>query len=122
MQHSVNFPALLPLNVFGGEVSHGGGQTRHSWGGTAQALAAQGWYAVAYDHRGHGDSDWSGDSLYDMAHFALDMACLARSFDHPSAVLGAVVGVKLMGSSICNHPIRRLRDAILANLKKVDLC
>ena len=72
--------------------SHGGGQTRHSWGGTAQVLAAEGWYAVAYDHRGHGESDWSEDSLYDMAHFALDMACLARSFAQPPAVVGASLG------------------------------
>ena len=27
-------------------LSHGGGQTRHSWGGTAQRLADRGWYAV----------------------------------------------------------------------------
>ncbi len=73
-------------------LAHGGGQTRHSWGGTAQALAAQGWYAVAYDHRGHGESDWSEDRLYEMAHFALDMACLARSFDKPPAVVGASLG------------------------------
>ena len=72
--------------------SHGGGQTRHSWGGTAQILSQQGWYAVAYDHRGHGESEWSEDSLYDMAHFALDMACLARSFDQPPAVVGASLG------------------------------
>lgn len=72
--------------------SHGGGQTRHSWGGTAQVLAQQGWYAVAYDHRGHGESDWSRESLYDMAHFALDMACLARSFGQPPAVVGASLG------------------------------
>ncbi len=73
-------------------LAHGGGQTRHSWGGTAQALADQGWYAVAYDHRGHGESDWSDESLYEMAHFALDMACLARSFDQPPAVVGASLG------------------------------
>mgnify|MGYP001583095969 CR=1 FL=1 len=72
--------------------AHGGGQTRHSWGGTAQVLASQGWYAVAYDHRGHGESEWSPDSLYDMAHFAVDMACLARSFDRPPAVVGASLG------------------------------
>lgn len=72
--------------------SHGGGQTRHSWGGTAQVLAERGWYAVAYDHRGHGESAWSEDSLYDMAHFALDMACLARSLTQPPAVVGASLG------------------------------
>ena len=73
-------------------LSHGGGQTRHSWGGTAAALAEQGWYAVAYDHRGHGESEWSEESLYDFAHFALDMACLARSFANPPAVVGASLG------------------------------
>jgi pimeloyl-ACP methyl ester carboxylesterase len=73
-------------------LSHGGGQTRHSWGGTAQSLAAEGWYAVAYDHRGHGESEWSEESLYDTAHFALDMACLARSFSQPPAVVGASLG------------------------------
>jgi len=73
-------------------LAHGGGQTRHSWGGTAATLAEQGWYAVAYDHRGHGESSWSEDSLYDLAHFALDMACLARTFDTPPAVVGASLG------------------------------
>lgn len=73
-------------------LAHGGGQTRHSWGGTAQALAEQGWYAVAYDHRGHGESDWSPDSLYDIVHFALDMACLARRFTSPPVVVGASLG------------------------------
>ncbi|MFK7975465.1 MAG: alpha/beta fold hydrolase [Halioglobus sp.] len=73
-------------------LSHGGGQTRHSWGGTAEALAKQGWYAVAYDHRGHGESDWSDEGLYDLAHFSLDMACLARSFSEPPVIVGASLG------------------------------
>ncbi len=73
-------------------LSHGGGQTRHSWGGTAEDLAKQGWYAVAYDHRGHGESEWSEDALYDVAHFALDMACLARSFNKTPVLVGASLG------------------------------
>ncbi|GAB5451255.1 MAG: alpha/beta fold hydrolase [Halioglobus sp.] len=73
-------------------LAHGGGQTRHSWGGTARALAERGWYAVAYDHRGHGESDWSEEGLYDLAHFALDMACLARSFNQPPVIVGASLG------------------------------
>ena len=73
-------------------LSHGGGQTRHSWGGTAGVLAEHGWYAVAYDHRGHGESDWSEEGLYDLAHFALDMACLARSFSEPPVIVGASLG------------------------------
>ena len=73
-------------------LAHGGGQTRHSWGGTARALAERGWYSVAYDHRGHGESQWSGEGLYDLAHFALDMACLARSLHQPPVVVGASLG------------------------------
>jgi len=73
-------------------LSHGGGQTRHSWGGTAQALAERGWYAVAYDHRGHGESDWSDDGLYGLVHFALDMACLAQNFEQPPVIVGASLG------------------------------
>ncbi len=73
-------------------LSHGGGQTRHSWGGTAKALAENGWYAVAYDHRGHGESQWAEGGLYDLMHFSLDMACLANSFDQPPVVVGASLG------------------------------
>jgi pimeloyl-ACP methyl ester carboxylesterase len=36
---------------------HGGGQTRHAWGNTAEVLAGRGWRAVSLDLRGHGDSE-----------------------------------------------------------------
>ena len=36
---------------------HGGGQTRHSWAGTAGALAGAGFRAITLDSRGHGESD-----------------------------------------------------------------
>ena len=73
-------------------LAHGGGQTRHSWGGTAEALAAKGWYAVAYDHRGHGESDWSTDGSYGIEHFATDQAAIARQFSQPPALVGASLG------------------------------
>jgi pimeloyl-ACP methyl ester carboxylesterase len=38
-------------------LAHGGGQTRHSWGGTAAVLADRGHRVVSIDLRGHGDSD-----------------------------------------------------------------
>src|SRR5215204_744859 len=37
-------------------LQHGGGQTRHAWKGVGEQLAAAGYYAVAFDARGHGDS------------------------------------------------------------------
>ena len=38
---------------------HGGGQTRHAWGGAAASLARKGWCAYTIDQRGHGESEWS---------------------------------------------------------------
>ena len=35
---------------------HGGGQTRHAWGGTAAALARDGRLSITLDLRGHGES------------------------------------------------------------------
>ena len=34
---------------------HGGGQTRHAWTKTAQAIARKGYMAYALDQRGHGE-------------------------------------------------------------------
>jgi pimeloyl-ACP methyl ester carboxylesterase len=68
---------------------HGGGQTRHAWGGTARALARHGWYAVCVDLRGHGDSDWSPLGDYSIEAFARDMVSIARAFDRPPALAGA---------------------------------
>ena len=68
---------------------HGGGQTRHAWGGTARALAARGWYALAVDLRGHGDSDWAPDGTYALDAHARDMATLARGCAQPPVFVGA---------------------------------
>ena len=52
---------------------HGGGQTRHSWGGTASSVAEQGWQAITLDARGHGESDWADDGDYRLVSFATDV-------------------------------------------------
>ncbi len=64
---------------------HGGGQTRHAWGGTAATLAAAGSYVVSLDQRGHGDSDWAPDGDYSHEPMIEDVR-------HVSAVLGAEAG------------------------------
>ena len=51
---------------------HGGGQTRHAWIKTAQAIARQGYSAYALDQRGHGDSEWVADGAYAFADFAAE--------------------------------------------------
>lgn len=78
-------------------LAHGGGQTRHSWGGTANALANSGIIAVTFDQRGHGDSEWiaSGDYAFDW--FARDMLEVARSLKALTGFRPAVVGASLGG-------------------------
>src|SRR5713101_9786473 len=71
---------------------HGGGQTRHAWGGTAEALAKQGWYAVALDLRGHGESDWAQDGNYMIDGFVTDLRSVLAHFGRPPVLVGASLG------------------------------
>ena len=71
---------------------HGGGQTRHAWGGTARQLGEAGWRALSVDLRGHGDSDWSTDGVYSLERFAGDVLAVAASLDAPPALVGASLG------------------------------
>lgn len=71
---------------------HGGGQTRHSWGGTALALAELGFRAIAIDARGHGESDRDPGRRYTAPPFAEDLTAIARRFARPPAVVGASLG------------------------------
>lgn len=70
---------------------HGGGQTRHSWGGTAATLARKGFYAVSADLRGHGESDWDPDGNYGFDMFQIDTEAWCDLLGRP-AVVGASMG------------------------------
>jgi pimeloyl-ACP methyl ester carboxylesterase len=67
---------------------HGGGQTRHAWGGTARLLGELGWRALTIDLRGHGDSDWAPDGRYGLDGFAGDVRALALAQPTPPALGG----------------------------------
>lgn len=72
---------------------HGGGQTRHAWRGAAERLGAAGYRAVAYDIRGHGDTDWAPDGRYDAdAHVADLVGLLDALGDHRPAIVGSSLG------------------------------
>lgn len=77
-------------------LAHGGGQTRHSWQGTAEALARAGYRAITFDQRGHGDSDWVAGGAYTFDDYAEDIAAVARSLIEegfsPPVVVGASLG------------------------------
>lgn len=71
---------------------HGGGQTRHAWGGTARALADAGWTAVVVDLRGHGESDWSPTGDYRLELFAADVRAICAALEGPPVLVGASLG------------------------------
>jgi pimeloyl-ACP methyl ester carboxylesterase len=71
---------------------HGGGQTRGSWKRSLDVVAARGFFALAYDTRGHGDSDWSPDGDYDLATLADDLRAVLATLDRPAALVGASMG------------------------------
>jgi len=72
---------------------HGGGQTRHSWGGTATTLAERGWRSITLDGRGHGESDWSVEQDYRLSAFAGDVKAFVESrLERPPFLIGASLG------------------------------
>jgi len=97
-------------------LAHGGGQTRHAWEDTTLMLAQQGWYAIALDARGHGDSGWHPQGNYQIEAFAEDLRIVAATFDVPpimvGASLGGISGLIAEGES---------QDTVFASLILVDV-
>jgi pimeloyl-ACP methyl ester carboxylesterase len=95
---------------------HGGGQTRHAWGGAAERLAQAGWCAYTIDQRGHGESDWHPDGAYEIDRFAEDVRSICRSFPTPPAVVGASLGgiSSLIAQGECD-------ETVLSALVLVDI-
>jgi len=74
-------------------LQHGGGQTRHAWKGAGETLGAAGYHAVAFDARGHGDSDWAPDGLYGQDVMVQDLKCVVAALGNRRPVLvGASMG------------------------------
>jgi pimeloyl-ACP methyl ester carboxylesterase len=74
-------------------LQHGGGQTRHAWKGAGEALAAAGYHAIAFDARGHGDSDWALDGSYGQDVMVEDLQLVVAELEIRRPVLvGASMG------------------------------
>jgi pimeloyl-ACP methyl ester carboxylesterase len=87
-------------------LQHGGGQTRHAWKGTGQTLGAAGYYAVAFDARGHGDSQWAPDGDYSQDAMVEDLTKVVEALGGRRPVLvGASMGG---GTSLVASVIRLL--------------
>ncbi len=71
---------------------HGGGQTRHAWGGSAEALADAGFYTICMDHRGHGESGWAARGQYRLDHFVEDLRGVLKQLPGQPVLVGASLG------------------------------
>lgn len=72
--------------------AHGGGQTRHAWGSTAQLLADRGYYSLSLDLRGHGDSAWCPQAHYELEYYARDLVAVAATLEQKAHMVGASLG------------------------------
>jgi non-heme chloroperoxidase len=88
---------------------HGGGQTRHAWGGAARAVAEAGFHAITLDHRGHGDSAWDPAGDYRLEAFVTDLrGVLAQLADKPYLVGASLGGLTaLLAEGAAREPISR---------------
>jgi pimeloyl-ACP methyl ester carboxylesterase len=71
---------------------HGGGQTRHAWGRTAEVVAGRGWRTVTLDLRGHGESQWATDGDYSFTAFCADCVAVCDRLGQPPVIVGASLG------------------------------
>ena len=71
---------------------HGGGQTRHSWGGAMRELVKRGYCVINLDARGHGDSQWALDGDYSLDVLATDLAHVIKTLPSRPALVGASMG------------------------------
>jgi len=95
---------------------HGGGQTRHSWGRAAIELSAQGYYAVALDLRGHGDSGWAADADYTLDAHIADIRAVIRGLSRPPALIGASMGGLISLSVAGESPDLPIRCLVLVDV------
>jgi pimeloyl-ACP methyl ester carboxylesterase len=74
-------------------LQHGGGQTRHAWKGAGETLGNAGYHVVAFDARGHGDSDWAAPDQYGHDDMVEDLVCVVKALGGKRPTLvGASMG------------------------------
>jgi pimeloyl-ACP methyl ester carboxylesterase len=84
-------PSAPPLLL-----QHGGRDHGRSWDAVAAAFL-QDYRIIVPDLRGHGDSDWAADGVYEMADFVQDFVTLVKALDLPPCPM---IGHSLGGNII----------------------
>ena len=92
-------PAAPPVLFF-----HGGGQSRNAWRGSARQVGEAGFYGIAFDLRGHGESEWATDGDYHVEAFARDVEALLPQFARRVTLVGASRGGQAALIGGARHP------------------
>jgi pimeloyl-ACP methyl ester carboxylesterase len=96
-------------------LAHGGGQTRHSWGGTAAALSSRGHRVLSIDLRGHGDSAWDATGDYSMSAYRNDALAVVEWLDQSVAWVGASLG-GMTGLHVVDAAPERFSSLVLVDI------
>jgi pimeloyl-ACP methyl ester carboxylesterase len=94
---------------------HGSGQTRHSWRNAMLEAARRGLRAIAFDLRGHGDSDWSPDGVYTTDVLIADTKRVIERIGGEPILVGASTGATL-SMAIAALPPPQVRAVILIDV------
>jgi pimeloyl-ACP methyl ester carboxylesterase len=93
---------------------HGSRDHARSWDWTARALRDD-WHVVAYDLRGHGDSQWSSDGAYHLGFHVCDLAELVDLFGQDQAtIIAHSLGGGVSGRYAGIHP-ERVRKLVIVD-------
>jgi pimeloyl-ACP methyl ester carboxylesterase len=85
--------SLTPIRGRSILLAHGFGQTRQSWSVTQARLASDGYSSLAFDMRGHGNSDRNPEhSVYTAAQFIADHLAAASVLGDSPVLVGASMG------------------------------
>lgn len=95
---------------------HGGGQTRHAWNATARQLVDSGYYVIAMDLRGHGDSDWAPDGDYSLAAQTGDVRAVIAAMPSAPTVIGASMGGLIALVTLGESPEPLARALVLVDV------
>ena len=71
---------------------HAGGERRQTWEPVAAELARAGYSTVAFDQRGHGDSDPAGAGADRLPLFAADVEAMIGTLDAAPVLVGSSLG------------------------------
>ena len=97
-------------------LAHGGGQTRHTWRSTADMLVDSGFRTIAYDSRGHGESDWDQAGDYSLSAYSADMRALSAELALAPILIGASLGGLTSLAACAFSPQLEARAVILLDV------